>query len=92
MYVAAWERNAAVDSEKGTQVALRVVRTGQEEVNRWTGRHGRESSEAYLPKETLALSCPYRDSQSLLAGVPQEYSRSASLAISAQVCAREAAS
>jgi len=91
MCMAAWERNAAVDLEKGTQAALRVVRTGQEVVSRWTGRHGQESSEAYLPKETLALSFPYRDLGSLLAGDPQERSRSASLAISAQVCAREVA-
>ena len=87
----AWESNAAADSEKETQAALRVVRTGQEGVSRWTGRHGQESSEAYLPKETQALSCPYRDLGSLLAGLPREHSHSASLAISAQVCVREVA-
>lgn len=52
--MAAWESNAAGDSEKGTQAALRVVRTGQEAVSRWAGRHGQESSEAYLPKEIQA--------------------------------------
>jgi hypothetical protein len=61
MCMTAWERNAAVDLEKGTQTAPRVIRTGQEAVSRWTGRHGQESSEAYLPKETQALSYPYRD-------------------------------
>jgi hypothetical protein len=34
MCAAAWERNAAVDSGKGTQSALEVVKTGQEEVSR----------------------------------------------------------
>jgi hypothetical protein len=91
MCTAAWERNAAVGSGKGTQSALRVVRTGQEVVSRWMGRHGQESSEAYLPMETQALSWPYLDLGSLHAGVPQEHSRSASLAISAQVCVREVA-
>ena len=77
--LAAWESNAAVDSERGTQAALRVV------------RHGQESSEAYLPKETQALSQPYLDLRSLLAGVLREHSRSASLAMRAQGGVREAA-
>ena len=53
---AAWERNAAVDSGKETQSALGATRTGQEVVSRSMGRHGQESSEAYLPMETQALS------------------------------------
>ena len=91
MYSAAWERNAAVDSGKGTQSALGVVRTGQEVVSRLMGRHGQESSEAYLPREIQVLSWPYLDLGSLLAGVLREHSHSASLAISAQVCEREVA-
>jgi hypothetical protein len=83
MCTAAWERNAAVDSGKGTQSAPGVVRTGQEVVSRKMGRHGQESSEAYLPMETQALSWPYPDLGSLLADLPQEHSRNASLAISA---------
>lgn len=71
----AWESNAAVGSERA---ALRVV------------RHGQESSEAYLPKETQAVSWPYRDFVSLLAGVLREHSRSAPLAIRVQGGVKEA--
>lgn len=85
----AWERDAAVDSETGMHVLPQVIKTGQEVVSRSTGRHDQESSEAYLPKGTQALSSPYPDLGSLLARDALGHSRSASLAISAQVCVRE---
>ena len=85
----AWERDAAVDSGTGMHVLPQVIKTGQEVVSRSTGRHDQESSEAYLPKGTQALSSPYPDLGSLLARDALGHSRSASLAISAQVCVRE---
>jgi hypothetical protein len=84
-----WERNAVMGWKTRMQVPPQVVRTGREVVNRWTGRHDQESSEAYLPKGTQALSWPYLDLGSLLRCVPLGHSRSAFLAISARVCVRE---
>ena len=91
MRTTASERDAAVDSKTGTgmHAPLQVIKTGQEVVSRSTGRHDQESSGAYLPKGTRALSLPYPDLGSLLARVPLGHSRSASLATSARVYGRE---